>query len=116
MLWAELRQRLRHQFSSLVLAHDVGKLLTALARAGTMESRQGVLPQDLAFGYKVTVRDLRGTLHASWFSWNDQWDLASFPCPHICEIAAAGRVIGGNAISQCASTRHLKALVRKGGL
>lgn len=96
MLWTKLRQKLWHQLSRLMLAYDVGDLLSALPRNRTVEGGQGVFAGDLTFGYKVTTWNLRSPLNAARFSRRHQVDFGHFSRPRITEVTAAGGIVVGH--------------------
>lgn len=109
-LWAELRQRARHEPTGLVLAHDVGDLLSATLGLGAMEGRQRVFAYNVTLGHKVAAGGLMRPVHAARLPQHDAGGQLGCPvgaAPSVAVVAAAEQVVQDAAAAQSGSQHPL---------
>lgn len=100
-LWAELGERARHELPGLMLTHDVGDLLSALLRPGTMDGRQRVLAADVAFRHEAAAGGLVRPVHAARLprrAAGQRLGRAVGSPSGVAEVPAAGRIVEDGAV------------------
>lgn len=112
-LWAELRQRARHEQAGLVSTHNVGDLLSTTLGLGAMEGRQCVFAYDVTFRNKVTAKGLVRPVHTTRFPQHGGAGYLS------CHVGATSRVAvvatAGQAVQDAAAQSNFPHSLLLGG-